>query len=302
MDDKSFSSSGESTIIPNNPQHDYSYKNNSTLDIQKKKKSNKGLIWTIIVLQLIIVGGLVFFIVNECEGDKDSFANKKTKDNDGILITNIDSNVDKMVEVEENESNRKESAYNGMKKWLKQASQTTKYRDEDGYDSKRVGTTYYLYDITNDGIPELWIEYEKYIYLPDNSTKVYYNNDYEEDYYTESYGDEYCDYNDEEYDYSYDTVDLYSYVEAGTILDCYMWNSQKGKIERVFNRRDMKNPSFLGNTVYTFGDGYYDRLTYDQNKHKIIVSKYNDSNYPSQVVKMMAYNINDLEPLKKKLQ
>ncbi len=233
-----------------------------------------------------------------------------------------------MPSVQEDGEDIRKKAFEELKKCITLAGKTSKYTDEDGFECKRVGTKYYLYDITDDGIPELWIEYDKYMNLPDGYTTKSYNDytysdsddfefeegcddhegcDDEEDYFeiendTHVYEEEYCnDVDDCEYMENEYIETTYSYQSSGTILDCYMYNPTKNKLERILNRRNMGQPAFLDNKVYTFGENYYDMLTYDHRNNKILVSKYNDSNIPKDAIRMNDYDIHDLKPLKKKI-
>ena len=86
-------------------------------------------------------------------------------------------------------------------------------------------------------------------------------------------------------------------ISSETLLDCYRYNFSQGKVECIYNRLNKSNPSFQGTTIYTYGNGSYDKLVYSPSSGTYSVSKDLDYDYPSGDTSLKEYDIYNTEPL-----
>ena len=236
------------------------------------KKSNKGIIIGLCAAVFLLLAGLVFILIknNQDEREAERKMAEMTEQQKQLEKANnkLEAERARLAEEEAAERERQEdakrqkaakeqrkrNAYHAFKKLITDSQSSYDYTDDLGLKCWRVGQQYYLRDITNDGIPEVWIKYDKY---------------YED-----------------------------SDIESETLLDCYRYSARKGKVECVYNRLNMNTPMYKGNTVYTYGNGCYDKLRYVSSSDRFELKKYDDSSYPSDDVAIQEYSIYNLDPLK----
>lgn len=144
------------------------------------KKSNKGIIIGLFAALFLLLAGLIFMLIknNQNEREAERKMAEMTAQQKQLEETNSELEAERARQAEEEaaererqeevkrqqaaKEQRKRNAYHAFKKLITDSQSSYDYEDDLGLKCWRVGRQYYLHDITNDGIPEVWIKFDKY--------------------------------------------------------------------------------------------------------------------------------------------
>ena len=137
------------------------------------------LLYIIIALLVLALGFMALMLFQQKEStdkDMEAMSNKNDSIENAIKATQdslqqINDSIEqaKARELAEAERKRKKEqikrdALAAFKTFLNKASNNQDYTDENGWFCCKTGSEYYVYDINHDGIPEVFVKYEKYYY------------------------------------------------------------------------------------------------------------------------------------------
>jgi len=145
---------------------------------QPAKKNNTLLTVLWIIIGLLVIGLIAIFLMRMNDQSKENETMAQKADS----LARLNEEIQKQNEALENENAariakeeaiaeekrrkeaRKRNAYNALRKIVNDASSSYEYTDDLGFDCWKVGEKYYIHDINSDGIPEVFVYYNKYYY------------------------------------------------------------------------------------------------------------------------------------------